>query len=237
MLCEYGNTADVGANKGEYTKEMSLYSKNVYAFEPIPKLYFALSRKRFLKKNVYLYQTALSDTEQIKDLHIPIFKSRFHKNYSLDAMASIDSHDFNSKMYVGENVIQVETRTLDSFQFDISFMKIDVEGHELSVLRGAEKTIERCKPHLLLEIEDRYGNDINKVSECLENKGYKGFFIYNNELKQLCDFDVDLMQRLPLKKINHRPSSSIDGYVNNFMFFHESKNIVDSINDFLKYLK
>ena len=53
--------------------------------------------------------------------------------------------------------IRVPLRTLDSYNLsNIGFIKIDVEGHELDVLRGAEVTLRRDQPNLLIEIENRH---------------------------------------------------------------------------------
>ena len=51
--------------------------------------------------------------------------------------------------------IVVETRTLDSYEFDqLDFIKIDVEWFELRVLQGAENTIRKHKPIMYIEMSD-----------------------------------------------------------------------------------
>src|SRR6266568_3035020 len=61
---------------------------------------------------------------------------------------------FRDKSIVAERVVEV--RTLDSFEFsDVAMIKIDVEGHEEAVVAGAEETIRRCRPSLLIESEER----------------------------------------------------------------------------------
>lgn len=49
--------------------------------------------------------------------------------------------------------IAVPARRLDDYEMDaVGFIKIDVEGHELAVLRGGSETIRRCLPSMLIEI-------------------------------------------------------------------------------------
>ncbi|MGO8126768.1 FkbM family methyltransferase, partial [Rhizobium ruizarguesonis] len=53
--------------------------------------------------------------------------------------------------------ISVPTRRLDSYQFGpLGFIKIDVEGHELKVLKGSQAILNRDHPNLLIEAEDRH---------------------------------------------------------------------------------
>jgi hypothetical protein len=50
-------------------------------------------------------------------------------------------------------------RTIDSYGFDdVDFIKIDVEGAELGVLRGAKETIKRCRPAVQMEIMEKQCN-------------------------------------------------------------------------------
>jgi FkbM family methyltransferase len=66
--------------------------------------------------------------------------------------------------------MEIPLRTLDSFQFEkVGFIKIDVEGHELEVLRGAAKTIQRYHPHLLIEVRE---DNLMQLSALLNDWGY-----------------------------------------------------------------
>jgi hypothetical protein len=60
---------------------------------------------------------------------------------------------------------------------DVSFVKIDVEGYELPVLEGAEKTIRRCRPLILVEQggneEKHFGRPRNEASAFLESLGMR----------------------------------------------------------------
>jgi hypothetical protein len=76
----------------------------------------------------------------------------------------------------------VKTDTLDHFVEEqkitqLDFVKADVEGAELRVLEGGKETIERFKPALLLEIEERhverFGYRAQDVADFLTERGYR----------------------------------------------------------------
>jgi hypothetical protein len=61
---------------------------------------------------------------------------------------------------------------------DVSFVKVDVEGHELSVLHGAVGLIDRCQPVFLVEAEDRHRAEATRsVFDFFRDKSYRGFFL------------------------------------------------------------
>ena len=104
-------------------------------------------------------------------------------------MGKATIHDENKMEDI--ETFEVKSKKLDSFSFSnkISFIKVDVEGHELAVIRGAENTIKKNKPILLVEIEERHSQ--KKVSETLDyinSLGYISYF-YENELLKTSSLD------------------------------------------------
>lgn len=77
---------------------------------------------------------------------------------------------------------EVRIRTFDSLGLQPSFVKIDVQGHELEVLRGMEKTLVTCRPVLMLEKEFRFYS----IRDYLSNLDYV-----------LCQFDPEADQLMP----------------------------------------
>ncbi len=67
--------------------------------------------------------------------------------------------------------VDVDVIALDDLDLSPSIVKIDVEGFELSVLRGLERTIARCRPLLLLETPP----DVFAVAEHLAGWGYQPY--------------------------------------------------------------
>lgn len=73
----------------------------------------------------------------------------------------------------------VELRTLDSYGFaDVDFLKIDCEGYELEVLKGAKDTLARCKPCVIVEqkarcLRDNYGISGAPAVDLLRELGAK----------------------------------------------------------------
>jgi len=127
---------DIGANVGLYTLLFSKYSKKVYAFEPLKRNINYLNELIKINniKNVNLIQNAVSDSTGIN-----FFK--LGENYALGKL--------NSK-----GNIPVSTITLDDFIDKYNtypdVIKIDVEGSEFAVLRGAKTLLKKYKPIIFL---------------------------------------------------------------------------------------
>ena len=136
-----GSYVDVGSYIGTHALYFSMFcpSENVYAFEPRSTFYNKLVRNLEANDitNCVAYQLALSDREGFCKVTAPegnqgnatLRESRI----SPTRMTTLDSLTLND----GHN--------------DVSVMKIDVEGHELPVLRGAIETLKTVQ-HLFLEV-------------------------------------------------------------------------------------
>ena len=195
------NSLDVGAYKGVYTYFISKYSKIVYAFEPNPKSYKIL--KKTVNKNVKVLPYALSDKSSSDFLKIPKGK----KGYSNQGGSIRDV-----KLDKNFGKLKVETKKIDDLKLkNIGFIKIDAEGVELQVLKGAKKLIKKYKPTLLIEIEERYISEpIEKTLNKILNLGYRGFALIGETLTPLKFFDGDK---------NHRIDYGADFHANAFIFF------------------
>jgi FkbM family methyltransferase len=135
-----GITLDVGANIGDTAILFARRARHVYAFEPNPELF-----ERFISvtegyNNITLVPYAASDRQQKLPLNIS----------SLDLTATASSLDRST----GRS-IDIECVTLDAWCADKgvipSFVKIDAEGHDLAVIRGALELIARHRPTMLVE--------------------------------------------------------------------------------------
>ena len=176
---------DIGANKGAFTYFLAWHSASCVAFEPNPRLAELLREKRFLRTTIV--ETALSDQSGTAELRIP----RWH-NIADPGRASIETKN----EFEPVEGYTVNVRPLDDFGFrNIGFIKIDVEGHEASVLRGACQTIRQSLPILMLELEDQHRPGV--FDECLEilrTFNYEGAFVLEDSLKPLPDFERRIHQ-------------------------------------------
>jgi FkbM family methyltransferase len=126
---------DVGANIGNHAyffKEVC-EANRVVCFEPHP-------------DNLPLLQENCASCE-IYDVGI----SSENRDGFLEFREGIDHNSGTSKL--GESGHPIQIKTLDSYNFtDVTFIKIDVEGLEAEVLKGAQKTIEQNHPDVMVEI-------------------------------------------------------------------------------------
>lgn len=168
-----GTSIDVGANKGSYLYSMARWSKRapVFAFEPQSRLahYLQGACQRSGFSNIHVENLALSDQQGRLDLYIP--------GDADSPGASLEASIANKTICHKETV---QVTTLDAYadekiQAPVRVIKIDVEGHELAVIKGALRLIERDKPLLIIECEDRHlpaGQTVTGFIAFVEALGY-----------------------------------------------------------------
>ena len=136
------NVIDAGANLGLHSialAKMARGGEKVFAFEPHPEI-FPLTRYNCSDyPNIECINKAASDAEKV--LYMPSILSAYNAG---GAVVQADR---------GDCMHTVQSVTIDSLELpNIGLMKIDVEGHEMSCIRGAVNTIRRDRPTLIVEI-------------------------------------------------------------------------------------
>ena len=152
---------DVGGHIGIFAIKASREvgdSGSIYTFEPVPTNFALLKKNLELNRleNTKAFNVAVSDKNNEN--------VTFHINDFNTGMGSINFEDGSSKSIV------VQTITLDDFVKEhsinlINFMKIDVEGHEVSVLQGAKHCLAICQKIVLESHQKRGGPLIQILSQ------------------------------------------------------------------------
>jgi FkbM family methyltransferase len=182
---------DIGANVGYFTMLFSDLTGNrgeVHAFEPVPSTFGILAENihRFpVYKNVRLNRVALGDTHQHTSMLVP---RGDHGQASLVRHSDGSWKDAENEIAA----IEIEMISLDQYAEHlkrIDFVKCDVEGAELLVLRGAQSTLRRCRPQLCIEMDDRwvrsFGWTTTDVLRFLREIGYSYFYGIDSRLISL----------------------------------------------------
>lgn len=166
---------DIGAHIGTQTLAMSKYVGNngtVYAFEPQNKLFTELAVNTYLNdiKNVKLQHKALGNDQKFIQIQIP--DEGWNNNRSSELVNIInEGHGTVVDAPANAEGAKTELVHLDSYQLNnVSFIKIDVEGFEMDVIKGGIETIVLNKPVMIIEIFD--GPETKKRLTFLENLGY-----------------------------------------------------------------
>jgi len=194
---------DVGANWGSYSVLLGPRFDRIDAFEPLPRCAAALRRYALGHNGMAVHDCALSDRDGRVLLTVPT-DSRVDRS----GCARISDSEIP-----GESTLTIDARTLDSFAFDdVDFIKVDVEGHERSVLTGASETIRRSRPTLLVEIEQRHSDEpfADRLS-FFENFGYRASYLKDGRFVAASAFVLERDQNL--ENLAQRSS-----YINNFLF-------------------
>lgn len=177
---------DVGANKGIFSLFMLKHAGAVHAFEPNPQCYRDV--RRVLPARASVHQIALGEEPgELVLRYDPDNTGRgtCHSDNPLE-------DDPDIKTILTE---RVEARRLDSMGLsDVGFIKIDVEGFEESVLRGAEGLLEAERPNMLIEIEERHNpGGLSRIIAFLGPLGYEARYLKDGRLHAVKD--AEAMQR------------------------------------------
>jgi FkbM family methyltransferase len=133
---------DVGANQGKYSSTLlSLYPlARVFAFEPNPHTFGQLKELSQANPNLFTFNTAVGSTIGEMKLY-----------YRTDNTSSVHATTYKEVLteihgYTDVQKLSVMVNTLDAFCYQnnidhIDLLKIDTEGHEIQVLRGAENIL------------------------------------------------------------------------------------------------
>jgi FkbM family methyltransferase len=207
---------DVGASWGLFTYHLTHQvgkSGQVYSFEPHPANAVMLRKLASARPNVHFSPVAVSDEPGRAELVVPRQQNRL-----VTAQSSL-AHGFDGQG-VDVEKIEVPTVRLDDEikpTIQVDFMKIDVEGHEMSVLRGGSEMIRRCRPSILVEIEQRHlAVPIKDVFQQIEEFGYHLFYITETALRPIADFDVERDQMSMVTEGVFHPFTVAKGYVHDF---------------------
>jgi FkbM family methyltransferase len=160
---------DVGVNIGYHALAMHKDSGcAVVGFEPNP-THFALAVENCKGLPIQLFNAALgSKIETISMSDIPPFNTE---------------GNYGETGYDNEGTVEAKCITLDSLNLPkISGIKIDVEGYEYKVMKGAENTIDKYRPVILYEALQL---EWDKCHDFLDHKGYRQYWIgcYNTPVK------------------------------------------------------
>ena len=183
-----GCYVDIGANKGQSVQSILLFkpTAEIFCFEPNLLLAQKLKTRYGSRPNVRVIEKGLSDAVGAFSLFVPSYKRLAYDDLASlrrESAANWINHDrvfgFDAaNLRVSELHCQVST--LDLYRLSPVFIKIDVQGTEYNVLAGAQETLQRCEP--VLVIEDYRGNP-NTV-RLMEGLGYEEFFLDGLTLKK-----------------------------------------------------
>lgn len=181
---------DLGANIGWYSTVLSrLVGKRgkVYAVEPIPETFALLLSviKKLGLENVELFNCAVSDSNGSAVMEIPKHEYGGENFYMARIVSGKSSEPSLDKF-------EVPLRTLDSLlpgrlPERVTFVKCDVEGHELAVLKGASQFFEQVKPAMMIEVtgtaamQDAPNNEFHMI---MKGYGYVPYWFDGKNLRK-----------------------------------------------------
>lgn len=159
LLAQGGHVVDVGANFGELVAHWAPIADSYVAVEPVPVYWDLIERNA--KQNgsaVTLVKKALSNRSGVSSFKwTPTGGDRAH--------------------LADKGSLTVELTTLDNLSLRaMTFLKVDVEGHELPVIQGGRDTLATFKPHVVLEVNPkwtvRYDYTVKDLVDEMHKLGY-----------------------------------------------------------------
>lgn len=161
----FRHAVDIGAHVGLWSRYLVRNFSTVTAFEPIPQ-----------HRECYWLNINAADIGRVSLIPFALGDQRGEVIFSVKNTNSGITHVVPEGAPVPVGAVPAQIETLDSFGLDVvDFIKIDVEGFELNVLQGGEKTIRGFKPTIFLEQKpgnaERYGTEQLAAVKLLEAWG------------------------------------------------------------------
>jgi FkbM family methyltransferase len=193
QLNRTGLFLDVGANTGTSAMSFRIFRRGdpILSIEPNPDLERELRLVRRLVRRMEYMLCAAGDADGEVALHVPVYRG-----VAMDTVASVRldavQERWSLRRQLGARVdgpeLRIEERAvpvrrLDDLGLEPAFVKLDVEGFELAVLRGLEQTVERARPVVLVERSDSFAD----VTQFLTSRGYE-LFVYATASRELVPY-------------------------------------------------
>jgi FkbM family methyltransferase len=165
LLKDTDSVVDAGANMGIFSVFVAHNHPRckVYAFEPTPATVDVLKENTKYYPNVKVFGCGLGE------------KSR---------AASLVIVEDGTGNYIGEGGIPVEIKAIDDLNIPMNFLKMDTEGYEANILKGAAETIKKYKPIVAMSAYHR-PNDKTELPALLNS-----IAPYDCELRHDCEYDL-----------------------------------------------
>ncbi len=178
---------DIGANVGRTAEFYASRSEKTICFEPNPNLVNTLNEvfKDLIKEEkIVIDSRGLSNKVETKTFNIS----------NADTISTFSDFWINQSRFTGQYLwntqIEVQTTTLDNIidEYGVpDFIKIDVEGYELEVIKGLTKLLDNTT--ISFEWSEEQYDDMNEIASILDKIGYKKFaFTYRDD----CTFGDEL---------------------------------------------
>ena len=178
-----GIAVDVGFNDGISSVSIMRNSNlRVIAFEPL-EIELNKLTKLYLK-SVQINKVGLGAISEKLNIYVPSYQGKLMFPYASTNQAVVRTN-VSRDLSIGVHEVfiskqEIEIFTLDSFNLEVSFLKIDTEGTELQVLQGSFETISRSRPHILLEIATQ--SNFEEIHRFLEKWAYQSYNFKNRKL-------------------------------------------------------
>jgi FkbM family methyltransferase len=222
---------DVGSNFGYHTILASKACKHVYSFEPQTEVFKLLQKSLDSNgaKNVTAYNHALGNDNKMVTLNAVDYSAT--SNFGDVGVGSTGDYQIVKifkqciKAMLGRSTTIVEGQSIEMKKLDffdipsVDLIKLDVQGYEIFVLKGAKKLLERCRPLLIVEFEDfqlqKFGYDSLVLFQYLRSIGYYLMFLdYKYPSDHVC---IPIEKLDDFKEKNARFIRALDknSYLNN----------------------
>ncbi|MBP0446170.1 FkbM family methyltransferase [Roseomonas sp. SSH11] len=189
-----GTLVDIGAHEGLLTLPLAaLPGARVIAFEPLARARAALEAAVAGQPGITIRAEALGDAPGHLDLSVPVLDGAPQWQWASTAK----TYAVHESSRVSVRRERVPVIPLDSLGLrDVTAIKLDAEGAEYAILRGAREILRHCRPLLTLELEERHAEGCTwAVPAFLNALGYEVCFAHQGRWHPVAALHRPSMQR------------------------------------------